>query len=173
MTPVRHSAFFVAAVLIAGAVWAGESLTEEQLAAKFYFDLGPKQIDVSAYPKAQQEGYRLFTMVCAQCHTTARALSAPITDAKDWKRYVTRMHIRSRAKLGTVMTREWDKQVAEFLAYDSQVRKVKGKEAFDRQSEELKAFFAQVQKEKLRRQAEADKNKARQAPLYTGEKPQP
>src|ERR1035441_5387770 len=53
-------------------------------------DKGPAKIDVSAYPAAQQQGYKVFTDKCAKCHTIARPINTTMTKA-EWERYVKRM----------------------------------------------------------------------------------
>ena len=75
-----------AGLMFAAGFAAAETFTESQLAAKFYFDLGPATVDASQYPKEAREGYRIFARVCSKCHSPARPLNAPITDKADWRR---------------------------------------------------------------------------------------
>src|SRR5208282_2996823 len=86
---------------IAGLVWAESKYTPQQLEARFYYDLGPAEVDVSSYPKKQQENYRVFAETCFQCHTLARPINSPIVERKDWRRYVQRMHGKTKIVAGT------------------------------------------------------------------------
>src|SRR5687768_15958120 len=52
-----------------------ETFSEEELKALYYYDLGPKEIDVSDYPAKQQENYAVFRKACSHCHTLARPRS--------------------------------------------------------------------------------------------------
>src|SRR3990172_9822175 len=70
----------------------------EQFEARFYYDLGAAEIDISSYPKKQQDGYAVFARTCSQCHTLARPINAPFAVRKDWERYIQRMHIRTESR---------------------------------------------------------------------------
>jgi cytochrome c5 len=153
-------------VLLASAASAAPSteagkFTDKQLAAQFYFDLGTDSIDVSGYPKAQQENYKVFSAVCSRCHTLARPISAPLITKADWKRFIQRMHVRSKIQTDKTFTKEDEKKIVEFLAYDSNVRKVQRKAAFDAETERLKKLFAEVKAERSRLQIENDQRKAK------------
>ena len=50
-------------------------------------DKGPAKIDVSTYPPAQQQGYKVFAEKCAKCHTIARPINTTMTK-DEWERYV-------------------------------------------------------------------------------------
>ncbi|MBI4371394.1 MAG: hypothetical protein HY552_03755 [Elusimicrobia bacterium] len=149
-----------AGVLLASAAWAGGRFTAKQLAARFYYDLGPEEIDVSGYPKAQRENYAAFAATCARCHTLARPINAPIAARRDWERYVARMRVRTKVAADKSFTREQAKKVVDFLAYDSQIRKVRGRAAFEAQTRQLKVRFAEVAAERARLRIEGDRRKA-------------
>ena len=164
----------VYAVLVAAAAWAqekaAEPFTQEQIDSRFYYDLGPKEIDVSGYPKDKQASYLVFKKTCSQCHTLARPINAPVASAKDWQRYILRMYERTKSRPGKVITKDDEKAVLDFLTYDSNVRKLRHKKDFDFQTARLKAMFEDVKAERTRRQAKADQTKVKQNSPYTGTK---
>lgn len=162
-----------AALTLGGLAWAGGKFTKVQLDARFHYDLGPAEVDVSSYPKEQQENYAIFAQTCSQCHTLARPINAPIVKREDWERYVRRMHLHSKIKAGTVVTREAAAAIVGFLAYDSKVRKVERKTDFEAKDKKLRRLFEEVKRERSRLQIEEDKRKARPAPPYTGDRPGP
>src|SRR3989338_805534 len=131
-----------------GMAWAEGQYTARQLAARFYYDLGPEQADVSSYPEKQQGNYRIFAKICSQCHTPARALNSPLIERGDWKRFVSRMHSKTKITSGPVMSRQDAQAVVNFLAYASQIRKVKNKIVFAAKSKELQALFEDIRKER-------------------------
>ena len=161
--------------VVSGAIWASENYTysKEQLNARYYYDLGPAEIDVSQYPAAQQAHYQVFSRTCSQCHTLARPINAPITTKADWKRYIKRMHMRVKSKKGTDLSPKAARAIADFLVFDSNVRKVQSRAAFQTRDAELRAFFNEAQKEKRRVQMNEDLKKVREAPMGPVEKPQP
>lgn len=122
----------------------GAELTAQEREARYYYDLGPETIDVSGYPQKQQEAYGLFELRCGKCHTLARAVSSPLVKREDWRRFLKRMHLRSS---GALPAREL-RAILDFLEYDSSVRKVKGKAAFDAQSQALKERFEDVSRQR-------------------------
>jgi len=162
------------AILIAGTAWAGDKFTDEQLKANFYNDLGPATVDVSSYPKQQQNNYAVFTRTCSQCHTLARPINAPLIKREDWKRYISRMHMKTKVTSGTEITKEEAATIADFLAYDAKIRKVDGKSAFDAQTDGLKKLYKDVSAERSRRQQQQDEKKIKEAPMPgQGVTPQP
>jgi cytochrome c5 len=164
----------VLVVLVAGTAWAGDKLTDEQLKAKFYNDLGPATIDVSAYPKQQQDNYAVFAKTCAQCHTLARPINASLIKREDWKRYISRMHLKTKVTSGTSITKEEAATIADFLTFDAKIRKVDGKAAFDAQTDRLKKLFKDVEAERSSRQKNQDEKKVKEAPMPgQGVTPQP
>ena len=138
-----------------------ERFTDKQREAQFYFDLGSDSIDVSGYPKDQQANYKVFAEVCSKCHTLARPINAPLVGRADWKRFIARMHVRSKISSDKTFTKEQAKSVVDFLAYDSDVRKVKNKPAFDAETERLKKLFVEVRAERARVNGENDARKAK------------
>jgi mono/diheme cytochrome c family protein len=102
-------------------------------------DKGPAKIDVSAYPPAQQQGYKVFTDKCAKCHTIARPINTTMTK-DEWERYVKRMMHKPNSGIGDSQ----GKTIFEFVAYDQANRKDKNPSAFfkslsDEEIEKLKA----------------------------------
>lgn len=117
-------------------------------------DLGPDTLDVSAYPKDIQDGYRLLTVHCAKCHTAARPLNSqfiepqgdtvPIKEAAiivlkrdqpwlfaDQKTWQIEVDIWKRYVKRMMSKQRWSGTRAEggliyrFLVYDSKHRKLK------------------------------------------------
>ena len=146
---------------LASAAPAPEQFTAKQHEAQFYFDLGTDRIDVSGYPKAQQENYKIFTAVCSRCHTPARPINSPLAARTDWRRYVQRMHVRSKDQSDKTFTQEQAKSIVEFLAYDSNIRKIAHKAAFDAETDRLKKLFVEVRAERTRLEIESDTKKAK------------
>lgn len=109
---VGVAAFLAAAGSLFGQAPSGE----ERLAG---FDTGPKTIDVSSYPADMQEKYQVFAARCAKCHTLARPVNSDYALPDEWSRYVKRM----MRKPGSGISPKEGKQIYEFLAYDSSVRK--------------------------------------------------
>jgi len=67
---------------------AAELEKEKALQNPYPNDFGPDTIDVSAYPKNHQDGYKLLKVRCAQCHSAARPLNSRFVEpdvAKDKK----------------------------------------------------------------------------------------
>lgn len=102
-------------------------------------DKGPSKIDVSSYPPAQQQGYKVFENKCAKCHTIARPINTTMTK-EEWERYVKRMMHKPNSGISDSQ----GKTIFEFLAYDQATRKDKNPSAFykmltDDEIEKLKA----------------------------------
>ena len=150
MTPIPRLA--IAAFLASAAAAAPEAarFTAQQLEAVFYFDLGADSVDVSDYPKAQRGNYAAFVAVCSRCHTLARPINSPIAAAADWRRYVRRMHVRSKSQADKTFDKEQIRGIVDFLAYDSRIRKIAGKSAFDAETQRLKKLFAEVRAEAVK-----------------------
>ena len=147
---------------------AQESFTAEQREARFSYDLGPKEVDVTSYPKEQQENYKTFAKTCSQCHTLARPLNSPLVTHEDWRRYTRRMHGKAKMSAGTAIGTMAAKEAIEFLTYDAQVRKIADKDAFAAKTSELKALFEEVRKERSRIQVETDKKHTQEPAPYMG-----
>jgi mono/diheme cytochrome c family protein len=102
-------------------------------------DKGPAKIDISTYPAAQQQGYKVFVDKCAKCHTIARPINTTMTNP-EWERYVKRMMHKPNSGISDSQ----GKTIYDFLAYDQQNRKDKNPSAFskslsDDEIEKLKA----------------------------------
>ena len=102
-------------------------------------DKGPSKIDVSAYPPAQQQGYKVFVDKCAKCHTIARPINTTMTK-DEWERYVKRMMHKPNSGISDSQ----GKTIFDFVAYDQENRKDKNPSAFfkslsDEEIEKLKA----------------------------------
>jgi hypothetical protein len=102
-------------------------------------DKGPAKIDVSTYPAAQQQGYKVFADKCAKCHTIARPINTTMTK-DEWERYVKRMMHKPNSGISDSQ----GKTIFDFVAYDQAARKDKNPAAFfkslsDEEIEKLKA----------------------------------
>lgn len=117
----------------------------ERPAPRFYYDLGPETVDVSRYPRRQQENYKLFLSVCGTCHGTARPLNSPYTGADTWKRFVSRMHRKMEAR-AVLPSSEDEERILDFLVYDSKLRKLDRREQFQAQQGRIKALFDEAAK---------------------------
>lgn len=142
---------------------SGGPPTERELAAYLPYDLGPDTVDVSHYPPEQQKNYQLFLKRCTLCHAAARPLNAPLVTRTDWARFVGRME--ARLHTGILFSGEERRQVLDFLAHDSQVRKVERKSEFDALQRRLRKRFDEIQKEKALR---ALHQKTKEPAPYTG-----
>jgi hypothetical protein len=71
------------------------------------------------------------------------------------------MHVRSKIQSEKTFTTEEAKTVVEFLAYDSDIRKIKHKAEFDAETQRLKKLFVEVRAERSRLQTESDARKAK------------
>lgn len=121
--------------------------TDEQLKAKFAWDLGSETVDVSGYPAAMQKHYTTFMNLCGRCHTTARPLNAPIVTQAQWNRFVHRMHFKAQSKL---LTKVSAKAIVDFLVYDASVRKLGRRDAYLNELERLQATYAELEVERAR-----------------------
>ena len=88
-------------------------------------DKGPDKIDVSAYPAAQQEAYKMFSSKCSKCHTIARPINT-MMKRDEWERYVKRMMHKPNSGISD----NQGKQIFEFLIFDQTERKDKNPKAF-------------------------------------------
>ncbi|NNE47718.1 MAG: photosystem P840 reaction-center cytochrome c-551 [Rhodothermales bacterium] len=106
----------VALLAVAASSSAQDPSSEEDLAE---FDKGSQTIDVSTYPEEMQQKYEIFAERCSKCHTLARPINSDYALEEEWSRYVKRM----MRKPGSGIAPKEAKQIFEFLAYDSSVRK--------------------------------------------------
>ncbi len=98
---------------------ADEKLDPETKARIERYEKGPKTIDVSKYPAAIRARYEIFRTKCTLCHELSRPINSDFVLPEEWSRYVKRM----MHKPGSNITPSSAKQIYEFLAYDSSVRK--------------------------------------------------
>lgn len=134
-------------------------------------DLGPDFVDVTAYPRAQQENYQLFVAKCSVCHTLARPINSTIADAPTWTRYVSRMHVKTEARSGQPLLSSAEaKRVISFLVFDSKERKVKKAEAFQSLQAELVTRYERALKERDRLKSEGGRSQARESAPYVGDR---
>lgn len=106
----------IAAAVLAVLACAAPSRAEDKT---FPADKGPDTIDVSKYPKAQQDGYQVFSEKCSRCHTLARPINSDYALPEEWSAYVDKMRHKPRSGI----TDEAQKTITDFLIYDSSVRK--------------------------------------------------
>ncbi|MFI5360919.1 MAG: hypothetical protein ACHQ49_03020 [Elusimicrobiota bacterium] len=106
----------------------------------YYSDLGPDEIDVSAYPGRQRLNYAVYVRACSRCHGLARSINAPYASRGWWEFYMTSMRMRGLVE-GRPFSKEEVKSVLDFLEYDSLVRKIRRAPAFEKSTEELKRRF--------------------------------
>lgn len=169
---MRHGYWVLAALVVGGAARTA-SAAEEKPAPRFYYDMGADSIDVSSYPDVQQLNYKVFAKDCSQCHTLARPVNSPYKTLADWKRYITRMRKKAENSGKHPVTAEDAKVILDFLVYDSDIRKVKGKEAFEARSADLKKQFEDYRKKKAAEQVEKAEQPVKNPAPYTGDKPNP
>ena len=83
------------------------------------FEKGPATIDISKYPDGIKANYEVFSQKCTQCHKLSRPINSDYALPDEWSRYVKRM----MHKPGSGINAAEGKEIYEFLAYDSSVRK--------------------------------------------------
>lgn len=105
----------VAAVMTA-LLWTGSARADDPT---FPADSGPDSIDVSKYPKEQQENYKVFADKCSLCHTLARPINTNLAAPDDWKAYVEKMRHKPHSGIGD----EAQKQITDFLIYNAAQKK--------------------------------------------------
>ncbi len=103
--------FFVAAVFAGSAARAADPT--------YPADTGPATIDVSKYPKVQQDAYKVFLDKCSTCHTVARAINSDYATPEEWKALVDKMHHKRYSGIDG----DAQKTITDFLIYDSSIRK--------------------------------------------------
>jgi hypothetical protein len=123
--------------------------------ALFYSDLGPDEVDVSAYPTQQRYNYAIYARSCGRCHTLARSINAPLVGRGWWEFYMLGMRVRSR-RTGRPLPPDEVKAILDFLEYDSHERKVEHARDFDQLTEELKERFDRSIAERMRAMQKAN-----------------
>ena len=145
------------------------SLTVQESKATRPADIGPETIDVSSYPANQQANYKLFLSKCSKCHSPARAIWSKITTEEDWDHFVSLMHARFLSRgMGPTWKPSEGRAIIDFLAYDSKIRKVDNKLAFEEQLRQLNMRYEAVQQEKAEA---AKKQPTKPSAPYTGANP--
>src|SRR5271170_6222163 len=94
-----------------------QPFTDQELKSLFYADVGPDSVNVSSYPKQQQEEYVVFQKSCSQCHTLARAINSPTVSRQAWEYYVLKMRMWMEPSHHSRYTREEAQKIIDFLAY--------------------------------------------------------
>ncbi|HVE12075.1 MAG TPA: hypothetical protein VNI01_01655, partial [Elusimicrobiota bacterium] len=122
---------------------------KSELSALYYYDLGPTEIDVSAYPAKQQANYEVFRQVCSKCHTLARPINSPRGNYWAWDFYIFTMRMRGQFDPQTAFTADQAKQILSFLTYDSKVRKGEHREAFELRDRALQRRFERMLDERI------------------------
>lgn len=150
------SRFLPFLLLLTPLAWGADQFTEAELQSLYAADLGPSTVDVSGYPKKQQENYALFSRVCSRCHTLARSVNSPRTSRQSWDFYIFTMRLRSIVDKQDRFTLEQGKAIRDFLVYDSRERKVKNRARFEELTDDLQNRFAQTITERMRRLQEAN-----------------
>jgi len=117
---------------------------------QYYADLGPDSIDVSSYPPEQRANYEVFARACSPCHTLARAVNSPTQSRLYWKFHLARMSLHSRLEHEGPLPKAEVDAVLDFLDYDAQVRKVRDRERFLQQEDELKRRFEPILQRQLK-----------------------
>ncbi|TBR25100.1 hypothetical protein EPO15_02775 [bacterium] len=131
---------------------AAELEKEKAMKEPFANDLGPDKLDVSAYPKEAQEGYKALQAKCTVCHTASRPLNSQFVEAdgkdagardanaakmmKEDADYAKSKFVwqleggiwqryvkRMMNKPGCTVTKDDGKKIWTFLAHDSRARK--------------------------------------------------
>ena len=125
-----------------------EATPEHRKAALFYSDLGPDQVDVSAYPAERKREYEVYARACSRCHTLARSINAPYVSRAWWEFYVTSMRVRARFH-GEPLAKQDVRDVLNFLEYDSNERKVARASEFETTKETLKRRFEAALDERI------------------------
>ncbi|MBI5201750.1 MAG: hypothetical protein HY925_09215 [Elusimicrobia bacterium] len=153
---------------LAAAAWAADRKD-----ARFYYDLGPDEVDISGYSDQAKIAYPVFKTTCSRCHTLARPLNSPTVAREDWERYVKRMHLKTTSKKGTAFSKEEAKAILTFLTEDSKRRKVDQKAAFETKTKELQSSFKELEKERERQTTENALQRAKDQTDPGGVHPQP
>ena len=144
--------------------------TDEQLDARFHYDLGPAEVDVSKYPERRRADYEVFKRTCSRCHTPARALNAPYVERGDWERFVRRMHLKADATGRGSVSEAEARAAVDFLVFDARERKLRRKSEFAAWDRELRKLFEDIKKARAQREREKGEKGERRSAPYTGTK---
>lgn len=116
--------------------------------ALFPSDLGPDDLDVTAYPVQRRRQFEVYAGLCSRCHSLARSLNAPPTSRRWWKFYFVGMRARSSLR-GRTIPREEADAALDFLEFDERERKATA--AFAELTAELDARFDALVAERMGR----------------------
>jgi hypothetical protein len=114
------AAVLLAVIAIAGIARAVRAQEEPVDPRILKYDKGPAKIDVSKYPPDMQKKYAVFAKKCSSCHTLARPINCEYAIEEEWERYIKRMMRKAGPSLISV---DDGKQIFDFLAFDSKLRK--------------------------------------------------
>ncbi len=106
----------IVAAAMTALLWTGSARADDPTYAA---DNGPDSIDVSKYPKEQQQNYQVFADKCSRCHTLARPINTNVASPEDWKATVEKMRRKPRSGISD----DAQKEIADFLVYDAAARK--------------------------------------------------
>jgi hypothetical protein len=121
---------------------------ERRKAALFYSDLGPNEVDITAYPPEHKSQYEVYVKVCSSCHTLARSINSPYVSRAWWEFYIASMRMRAHFHRRPLNKNEI-RAVVDFLEYDSNERKVARAPEFEATKFELKRRFETALDERM------------------------
>ncbi len=107
----------LALAVLASRVLAQQDPAEEARLKKL--EAGPKTIDVSKYPREQQQAYKLFQARCSTCHAAAWSVNTETVLPGDWERLFKRMMLMPNSGISKAEGRT----LYRFMVYDASVRK--------------------------------------------------
>ncbi len=107
----------LALAVLAGLVLAQQDPAEEARLKKL--EAGPKTIDVSKYPREQQQAYKLLQAKCTTCHAAAWSVNTETVLPADWERLLKRMMSIPNSGI----SKDEGRRLYRFMLYDASVRK--------------------------------------------------
>jgi cytochrome c5 len=117
-----HTVLLSLTVLAISAADAARAKDELDAAPKTHIEAVEESaatIDTSKYPAGIQANYKIFSDKCSQCHGLSRSINSDCVLPDEWSRCIGRMKHRSGSDIGSTD----EKQIYDFLVYDSNVRK--------------------------------------------------
>ncbi len=140
----------IGTLLLAAGAAAADKPNDDPQSRIAKAEAGPATIDVSSYPAPMQAKYKIFAEKCAQCHKLSRPINSDFVLPGEWERYIKRMMYKPDASFDKAEA----KQIFEFLAYDSSVRK---KDAYEKKLATLSAEDRKAAVEKIKEIVEKNK----------------
>lgn len=116
-TNAGRGAAALALAVLAGFVLAQQDPAEDARLKKL--EAGPKAIDVSKYPREQQQAYKLFQARCSTCHAAAWSINTETVLPGDWERLFKRMMLMPNSGISRTESRT----LYRFMVYDASVRR--------------------------------------------------